>query len=150
MKWQLKRFDELSIKDLYEVLKLRSQIFVVEQNCIYQDLDNKDKKSYHLFCKESDEVVASLRILDRGISYDEVSIGRVVVNKNYRGQGLARKAMLKAISFVEDELKEQQIRISGQRYLVEFYKSLGFKEVSEVYLEDGIEHVEMLYTSGLR
>lgn len=145
MKWKLKKFKELTAKEVYEILRIRSEIFVVEQECPYQDPDSKDENSHHLFVYEDEKIVAYLRILEKGISYDEISIGRVLIDKDYRGRGLARKLMLEAIRFIESNLNEKEIKISAQAYLKDFYKSLGFKDVSEVYLEDNIPHIDMLY-----
>ena len=145
MNWKIKKFHELELKEMYEILALRSKVFVVEQECPYQDCDGKDEYSYHLFCKEEDKVIAGLRIIKKGISYDEISIGRVCVDKNYRGSGSAREMMFKAIKFIVEELKESVIKIQAQSYLIEFYKSLGFKAVSDEYLEDDIPHIDMLY-----
>ena len=100
--------------------------------------------SYHLYINDDSKIIAYLRIIEKGVSYDEISIGRVLVNKDYRGKGLARQMMLIAISFIEKELNETEIRISAQAYLVKFYESLGFKLVSDKYLEDDIPHIEML------
>ena len=145
MNWKIKRFEELTTTELYEILRVRAEVFVVEQTCIYQDLDLKDKKAYHLFCEDNDEIVAYLRILDKNVSYSEISIGRVLVTEMNRGKGLAREMMQKAISFVEEELSEMQIRISAQLYLKKFYEGLGFSVTSDIYLEDDIEHIEMVY-----
>ncbi|MFX0549475.1 GNAT family N-acetyltransferase [Hathewaya histolytica] len=145
MNWKIKKFHELSTDEIYKILYLRNEVFIVEQNCAYQDCDGKDQKSYHLFCENDGEIIAYLRILEKGISYNEISIGRVVVNKTHRGSGLSREMLTKSIDFVNNELHENRIRISAQEYLRTFYKSLGFKEVSEVYLEDDIPHIEMLY-----
>lgn len=145
MNWEIKKFEELKTEELYEILKIRSTVFVIEQQCIYQDVDDRDKRAYHLFAMENGKVVTYLRILGKGISYSEVSIGRVLIDNNYRGRGLARELMLKAIDFIENDLKEEIIRISAQEYLINFYRSLGFKIVSDVYLEDDIPHIEMLY-----
>ena len=144
MNWKIKRFEELTTTELYEILRVRSEVFVVEQTCIYQDLDLKDKKAYHLFCENNGEIAAYLRILDKGVSYPEISIGRVLTRETNRRIGLAREMMQKAISFVEEELSEMQIRISAQLYLKQFYESLGFLVTSEVYLEDDIQHIEMV------
>lgn len=148
MEWNIKRFNQLSIEEIYEILQIRNEVFVVEQKCAYQDCDGKDKHSYHLFYSHKGKIVSYLRILEKGISYKEISIGRVLTKKEYRNKGLIRKGMLKAINFIEENLGENSIRISAQEYLKEFYKSLGFKEVSKVYLEDNIPHVEMLYSSN--
>ncbi|HHV95268.1 MAG TPA: GNAT family N-acetyltransferase [Clostridiaceae bacterium] len=147
MEWKIKKFNELSPEELYKIIRLRIEVFVIEQNCIYQDCDGKDLNAYHLYLKKDGNVIACLRILNRGVSYDEVSIGRVVVKKDYRGRGIAKEMLRKAINLIENEMKENKIRISAQAYLENFYGSFGFKKVSDVYLEDGIPHVEMLYIS---
>lgn len=133
------------MKELYGILKLRAEVFVVEQNCPYQDLDDKDQVSYHLFLKDDDEIIAVLRIIPENISYGEMSIGRLVVKKHYRRRGISKFMMDKAMGFILDVLKKDKIRLSGQAYLRDFYISLGFKKVSQLYLEDGIEHYEFLY-----
>lgn len=145
MNWYLKKFEDLNVEEIYEILRLRNEVFVVEQKSIYQDCDGKDKNAYHLYLKDDGKVVANLRVLGRGISYDEVSIGRIIVKKDYRGKGIAQEMISKAINFIEKDFKETEIRISAQSYLINFYKSFGFKETSDEYLEDGIPHVEMLY-----
>ena len=145
MNWVVKKFSELSSDELYEILKLRSEVFVVEQECIYEDCDGKDKKSYHLFAEQNGEILVYLRILEKGVSYSEISIGRVLSNKKYRGRGFAKQMILRAIEFIESYLKENAIRISAQVYLLNFYSSFGFVKVSDVYLEDDIPHIEMLY-----
>ncbi|WP_251859876.1 GNAT family N-acetyltransferase [Clostridium sp. Marseille-Q2269] len=147
MGWNLKKFNELTTEEIYEILRVRNQVFVVEQECAYEDCDGKDKSSYHLFYMEEGKVISYVRILPKGLTFHEISIGRVLVNKDYRGKGFARQNISKAIEFVENNLKENSIRISAQHYLLEFYKSFGFKPVSEVYLEDDIPHIEMLYNS---
>ena len=144
MKWEIKKFKELSVDELYRILELRNNVFVVEQECIYQDCDRKDLEAYHLFCIENDKIIATLRILEKGISYDEISIGRVVVDKLYRRKKLGRKAMEMAIDFIKNTYGNSPIRISAQLYIKEFYESLGFKEVSDIYLEDDIPHIEMI------
>ena len=145
MDWNIKKFNELTVNELYEILKIRAEVFVVEQNCIYQDLDSKDKASYHLFLEDSEEIAAYLRILPKGISYPEIAIGRVLTKASYRKKGLAKEIMKKAIDYITDSLEEKKIRISAQLYLLEFYRDLGFEPISDIYLEDGIEHIEMLY-----
>ncbi|MGL4911519.1 MAG: GNAT family N-acetyltransferase [Romboutsia sp.] len=145
MDWKIKKFKELNIEEMYKILELRSEIFVVEQECPYQDCDGKDENSYHLFSEENGEIIAYLRIIEKGVSYDEISIGRVCISKCYRGKGISREMMLKAIEFIEQSLKEYEIKIQAQSYLLNFYKSLGFKEVSNEYLEDNIPHIDMLY-----
>ena len=145
MIWELKKFNDLTNNELYGILKLRSEVFVVEQNCIYQDLDDKDQVSYHLFLKDNDEVVATLRIIPENISFDEMAIGRVVVKKSFRKQGISKIMINKAINFIIGDLNKTKIKLSGQAYLKEFYISFGFELTSDVYLEDGIEHFEFLY-----
>ena len=145
MEWKLKKFDDLTISELYGILKLRSEVFVVEQDCIYQDLDDKDKPAYHLFLQDENEVVAVLRILPENVSYEDMAIGRVVVKKSYRGRGISRVMMQKAIDFIVNDLGKTRIKLSGQAYLVEFYQSFGFRKVSDCYLEDGLDHFEFLY-----
>ncbi|WP_250454743.1 GNAT family N-acetyltransferase [Clostridium tertium] len=144
MEWKIRKFEDLSTKELYNILALRNKVFVIEQECIYQDCDNKDLAAYHLFCTDDNSIVAYLRILEKDVSYDEISIGRVVVDEKYRGRDLGRKAMKKAIEFINNTYGESPIRISAQGYIKDFYRSLGFIEVSNAYLEDDIPHIEML------
>lgn len=145
MEWNLKKFNELSTYELYSILKARTDVFVVEQECPYHECDGKDDKCFHLYAVEGENTVAYLRILPPGVSFAEASIGRVLVRKEYRGMGLAREMMTKAIEFIENELKENRIKISAQQYLVGFYSSLNFKIASEGYLDDGIPHIDMIY-----
>ena len=145
MECELKKFDELTASELYGILQLRSEVFVVEQDCVYQDLDDKDRCAYHLFLKDNGLIIAVLRILPENVSYDEMAIGRVVVKKRYRNHGIARKMMVKAMDFIANDLAKSKIRLSGQSYLTDFYTDLGFRKVSEEYLEDGISHFEFLY-----
>ncbi|WP_434799544.1 GNAT family N-acetyltransferase [Terrisporobacter vanillatitrophus] len=145
MNWKIKKFNELNVEEIYKILALRNEVFIVEQECPYLDCDDKDLNSYHLFSEENGEIVAYLRILEKGVSYDEISIGRVAVKKSYRGKGISRKMMLKAIEFIENNLAEDAIKIQAQSYLLNFYSSLGFKAVSQEYLEDNIPHIDMLY-----
>lgn len=145
MNWNIKKFNQFKVEEIYKILALRNKVFIVEQECAYLDCDDKDLKSYHLFSEENGEVVAYLRILEKGVSYDEISIGRVAVKKDYRGKGISREMMLKAIEFIENNLKEETIKIQAQVYLLNFYSSLGFKAVSEEYLEDNIPHIDMIY-----
>ncbi len=145
MEWKIKRFGDLKIEEVYGILKARNEVFVVEQQCTYQDCDGKDKWAYHLYLEENGEIIAYLRILYKGILFDEITIGRVLVSKIHRRRNIGRDMMIKAIRFIEEELNENAIRISAQLYLVDFYTSLGFKQVSDEYLEDDIPHIEMLY-----
>ena len=146
MKYEIKEFNNLNIEELYQILKVRCEVFIVEQQCPYQDIDEKDKKSYHLMVKNNNEIIGYLRIIEKNVSYDEISIGRVLVKKEYRKNKVAQNMMKEAILFIEKELGEETIRISAQKYLINFYKNLGFKETSEEYLEDDIPHIEMMYS----
>ncbi len=148
MEFKLKRFNELTVDELYKILRLRNEVFVVEQQCVYQDCDNKDYDAYHLFLEEDSKVIGYLRILNRGVSYEEVSIGRVLVKEKHRRKGISQRMMLEAIKFVENELNENEIRISAQVYAKAFYEGVGFKQVSDEYLEDDIPHIEMLYKTN--
>lgn len=142
----IKRFEDLGVLELYNILKLRTEIFVVEQECIYQDIDNKDKFAYHMFYKDNNgNIIAYLRILDIGQRFNSISIGRLVVKDSYRLKGLAKDIMKQAIDYIVINLKQNYIKISAQFHLKSFYGSLGFKKCSDVYLEDGIEHIEMEY-----
>lgn len=145
MNWHLKTFEELTTKELYEILRARAEVFVVEQNCVYQDLDLKDQKSYHMFSEENGEIITYVRIIEKGVSYAEMSAGRLLTREDNRGKGLSRETVEKLIDFVVHRLGETKIRISAQLYLLKFYESVGFVKTSDVYLEDEIEHVQMLY-----
>lgn len=145
MDWQIKRFDELSTEELYEILKARYEVFTVGQRCLYQDCDNIDKQSYHMFLREGERVVAYLRIVKPGVVYGEASIGRVMVVESHRKKGFARDMMKCAMDFIKNEMKQTKIKLSAQEYLWKFYESLGFKIVSDVYLEVEIPHVKMEY-----
>lgn len=140
----VKAFAELSTNELYELLKLRSEVFVVEQHCIYQDLDDKDKLSYHLLYFIENKLAAYTRILPAGVSYPEISIGRVAVRAEYRGLKLGRKLMERTINCCEELFTSKTIRIGAQEYLRAFYNSMGFVESGEPYDEDGIPHIEMI------
>ncbi|MGL6106922.1 GNAT family N-acetyltransferase [Romboutsia sp.] len=148
MDWKLKKFKELELEEIYKILELRNEVFVVEQECAYQDCDGKDENSYHLFSEDNGKVVAYLRILEKGVSYDEIAIGRVCIRRDYRGKGISREMMLKAIEFIENSLNENEIKIQAQSYLLDFYKSLGFEAISDEYLEDNIPHIDMLYNKN--
>lgn len=143
MKWQLKTFDELTKIQLYNIIKERINIFVVEQNCPYYELDDLDIDSYHLFDEEDGEIIAYCRVVPKDLRYKETSIGRVIVKQAYRGKGIASQLLSKAIEFINEELAEKEIKIQAQAHLQQFYGSFGFQPISEVYLEDGIPHVDM-------
>ena len=142
----IKNFSELSTEEIYNILKLRSEVFVVEQNCVYQDIDEKDQKATHLFIEKNNEIIAYTRIFKKGDYYEEnPSIGRVVVSKKERGKKLGKEIMIKSINFIKKELKERKIELSAQKYLDKFYKDLDFYSEGEDYLEDGIPHQRMFY-----
>ena len=140
----VKKFSELSIEELYQILRLRSEVFVVEQDCVYQDLDNKDQISVHIFIKEKNEIVAYTRIFKSGDYYKNPSIGRVVVSKKDRGKELGKKIMISSIDYIQENLKGDKIELSAQKYLDKFYKDLDFYKIGEDYLEDGIPHQRMI------
>ncbi|WOT05490.1 GNAT family N-acetyltransferase [Shewanella youngdeokensis] len=147
MLWKSLAFSELTLDELYDILKLRVDVFVVEQNCPYPELDNKDRQSQtqHLLgIDEQGTIQAYARVLAPGVSYPEVSIGRVIVAEASRGQGVAHTLMQKAISIAVRKWPEQNIQLGGQAHLTDFYQQLGFKPVSDIYLEDGIPHLDML------
>ena len=137
----VKRFDELNINELYEILKARAEIFVVEQDCPYQDLDDKDKKSYHLWLEENGEILAYVRLIDCGVSCDCASIGRVI--SRVRRCGYATMLINKAIELCRQLNQTNQIKIHAQVYARSLYEKCGFYQSSEEFLEDGIPHIEM-------
>tara|TARA_R110002050_G_scaffold204327_1_gene339625 strand:- start:115028 stop:115468 length:441 start_codon:yes stop_codon:yes gene_type:complete len=144
MQWVTKTFDEIPGKTMYQILQLRAEVFVVEQDCVYQDVDDKDFVSYHVLGYDSGILAAYARVVNHGISYPEISIGRVVVSPKYRGIRLGEDLMNQAIVFIEEKLGKQPIRISAQSHLQKFYSDLGFEFTGKKYLEDGIPHIEML------
>lgn len=144
LQWVLKKFEELSPYELYNVLRLRSEVFVVEQNCVFLDMDNKDQQCHHLMGSHDNELVAYVRLLPPGLAYDEISIGRVVSSPKYRGSGAGKVLMHKAIATAAELFGKQPIRIGAQLYLKNFYSSLGFEAQGDIYMEDGIPHVIML------
>ena len=148
MKIVIKKFEELTTEELYEILKLRSDVFVVEQECVYPDCDGRDIHAQHLYVEKDNEIVGYLRILEKGQTFDELAIGRVVVREDYRGIGLARHMMSKALMFINDYLHEHTVKLSAQEHLTDFYKSVGFYTISEAYVEDGIPHIDMEYKMG--
>jgi len=141
--FKIKRFNELSLTELYNVLQLRSEVFVVEQNCVYQDIDGKDEKAVHLLGTFGEEIVAYVRIFKPGDYFQVASIGRVVVKQSYRDRKWGYYLMQEAIEVTKTVLNETNITISAQLYLKKFYENLGFVQTSEMYLEDDIPHIEM-------
>jgi ElaA protein len=144
----LKYFDDLTLTELYDVLQLRESVFQIEQNCIYKDIDDKDRKCYHLMLYKEAELVAYCRLVPDGISYDGyASIGRVVSNSNYRKEGYGRQLMAKAMEKMMQVFPHLPIKISAQLYLQKFYESFGFTVVGEWYMEDDIPHIAMVKKS---
>ena len=139
-------FKELNVDELYTILKLRNEVFVVEQNCVYQDADSKDSISFHLSGWDEGNLVAYCRILPPGVSYKEPSIGRVVSSPQYRNKGFGKELMNEAIIHTVKQFNCNTIRISAQLYLQKFYEQLSFVQVSDSYLEDNIPHIEMLFS----
>lgn len=138
----VKRFGELSLEELYEILQIRVAVFVMEQNCAYQEIDGKDQYSYHVFLKDNTGIKAYLRVIDKGISFDEVSIGRVLTLK--RKCGLGNRILLEGIKVARERMNANRIKIEAQSYAKGFYEKAGFKQVSEEFLEDGIPHIQMV------
>ena len=142
----IKQFSELSTEEIYGILKLRSEVFVVEQKCVYQDLDGKDEHAIHLFHKKEDEIIAYTRIFKKGDYYKEnPSIGRVVVKKKERGKELGKRIMRESILYIKNNYNNKSIELSAQKYLDKFYRELDFYAEGEDYLEDGIPHQRMFY-----
>jgi ElaA protein len=145
--WQVKHYPDLTTNEFHDIIALRLKAFVVEQNCSYLDLDGKDKKCYHLICRDGfGKVVATARILPPGIAYNEVSIGRVVLDQEMRGKGIGHQLMEQSMKFINEEFGVVPVRISAQKHLENYYKSHHFISTGKEYLEDEIPHVEMLNT----
>lgn len=142
MELNIKKFDELTNDELYNILKLRISVFVVEQGCTYQDLDENDKEAYHVFFTENSEIIAYLRIVDKGVLYDEVCIGRVISAR--RRCGLGTKLLSEGIKVAREKFGAEKIIIGAQTYAKPFYESLGFRQISEEYYEDSIPHIKMI------
>ena len=144
MKTVLKHFHELTIQELYNILQLRSEVFVVEQNCIYQDIDGKDQKAVHIFFTENNKTIAYSRIFNEGEYFENPSIGRVVVEKENRGTELGKKIMMEGEKYIKETFTNKKIEISAQKYLKDFYSELGYEFTGNEYLEDGIPHIRMI------
>lgn len=145
--WQCCRFQDLSLEQLYAILRARSEVFVVEQNCPYLDMDNADQESLHLIAwTEEQKAAAYLRIVPPGLKFTEASLGRVITSKFARGTGIGKQLLTRGIAACKEAHPTHAIRIGAQQYLEKFYQSFGFITVSEMYLEDDIPHVEMQLT----
>lgn len=147
LNWQFKHFDELSLDELHDLIALRIKVFVIEQNCPYQDLDGLDKKCYHLLAKNAkNEIVGTARILPPGLIYPPVGIGRIVLDESVRGGKNGHELMKQCIQFIFAKFGEVNMKLSAQKHLEKFYAQHGFLSTGKEYLEDGIPHVEMLNT----
>ena len=140
----IKYFHELTTQELYNILQLRSEVFVVEQNCIYQDIDGKDQKAVHIFFTENNKTIAYSRIFNEGEYFENPSIGRVVVEKENRGTELGKKIMMEGAKYIKETFTNKKIEISAQKYLKDFYSELGYEFTGNEYLEDGIPHIRMI------
>ncbi len=145
--WQIKHYRDLSLNEFHDIIALRLEAFVVEQNCAYLDLDGKDKKCYHLLCRDGKgNIIATARVVPPGLIYDDAAIGRVVIHEDARGHGLGHDLMEKCITFSNLEFGNSPIRISAQKHLENYYGKHAFIPTGKEYLEDGIPHLEMLLT----
>ena len=141
--WKIKSFDEITTSELYEIIKARVDVFVVEQNCPYPDLDGYDQKAIHIWAEQENVVLAYCRIFNKGIKYGETSIGRVLTTERARGKNLGKQLIQYAVETIENRFHTTQIRISAQDYLLRFYSGFGFEDTGKKYLEDNIPHTEM-------
>lgn len=144
LKILIKSFSELTTKELYEILQLRSEVFVVEQNCVYQDIDFKDQKALHIIGLKNDKIIAYTRVFKPGDYFLEASIGRVVVKQSERKYNYGHQIVVSSIKAIETNFKETTIKISAQTYLIKFYNSLEFQQIGKEYLEDNIPHIAMI------
>ena len=149
LNWQWFEFDRLTPRRLYGLLRLRQDVFVIEQDCLYPELDGKDLVCRHLIAEEGEEIVATTRLLPPGVSYEQVSLGRVVVHPKFRGTGLGKTLLAKAIGGAFEYFGPVDIRISAQCYLEKYYRNFGFEIMGASYLEDGIPHFPMLRSKAL-
>lgn len=144
MKIFIKEFHELSLEELYQILQLRSEVFVVEQDCVYQDIDGKDQKALHILGIKNGKIIAYTRCFEQGFYFEEAAIGRVVVSKSERKFGYGHLILKASVQAIKERFKTENIKLSAQVYLTAFYESHGFMQVGEGYLEDGIPHIAMI------
>ncbi len=144
MQIKVKTFQELSLDELYEVLALRSEVFVVEQDCVYQDIDGKDQKALHILGFKDDQLVAYTRCFNKGMYFKEASIGRVLVKEDKRKYGYGHVILEASIKEIQSRFNTETIKLSAQKYLTKFYESHDFNQIGEGYLEDGIPHIAMM------
>ena len=149
IQWYCKDFTSLLPEELYQAMRLRNAVFVVEQNCVFQDADNKDQSSYHFMAWNDEKLVAYARIVPPGIIYEQASIGRVVTSPSVRHNSIGKELMKKSIESIHKLFGVVSIKIGAQLYLQKFYSSFGFQQTSNVYLEDGIEHIEMISSPAI-
>lgn len=144
MEIKVKAFSEFDLEELYNVLRLRSEVFVVEQNCVYQDIDGKDEKALHILGYEKGQLVAYTRCFKPGYYFEEASIGRVIVKENFRKYGFGHDILKASIETIKSRYNTNKIKLSAQQYLTRFYESHGFVQTGDGYLEDGIPHIAMV------
>lgn len=150
MEWSVKNFQDLTLNELYQWIQLRLEVFVIEQNCPYQDLDDKDRHGYHLLGKENGKILAGSRLLPPGISYEHyASIGRVVTHPSIRHTGAGKMVMIQSLVHCAKLFQGNALKISAQSYLIRFYESFGFIKIGEEYLEDNIPHCAMIRPAEL-
>ncbi len=143
MNWTVKEFDALTPHELYAILQLRSEVFGVEQNCVYQDMDNKDQLCFHVMCWQDEQLIAYTRLVPPGVSYAEPSIGRVVTSRVVRRTGLGKTLVEKSIAEILKTYGQTTIKIGAQLYLKKCYESFDFEQSGDIYDEDGIPHIHM-------
>ena len=146
MEVKIVTFEALEIEQLYDLLQLRSQVFVVEQNCVYQDIDGKDQQALHVLGYEKSELVAYTRLFAPGIYFKEAAIGRVLVKEEHRKKSYGHDILKASLKAIEENFSTQSVKLSAQTYLTKFYESHGFEQTGEGYLEDGIPHIAMIKT----
>jgi ElaA protein len=142
--WTCKAFNSLTPGELYSILQLRNEVFVVEQICVFQDCDDKDQDSFHFMGWQQNKLIAYSRLMPSGLAYEEISIGRVVTSSASRNIKIGKELMLRSIDELYKLFEKKTIKIGAQLYLKNFYESFGFSQSSEIYLEDGIEHIKMV------
>lgn len=145
--WKIKAFEELSVAELYEILQIRQQVFIVEQTCYYLDADGSDEKAIHIWAEKKGQIVAYCRIFDENIKYPEASIGRVLTHPAFRNVSLGKILLRIALNTIETKFRTAAVRISAQDYLLRFYEEFDFRKTGKSYLEDDIPHTEMLRTA---
>lgn len=147
LNWQFKHFNDLSLNEFHDIVALRIKVFIIEQNCPYQELDGKDKKSYHLICRDGEgDVVGTMRIMPKDVAFKEIGFGRIVLDEKQRGVQRGRQLMEEAMAFCKAEFGDVPVYLSAQKYLESFYNKHNFFSTGKEYLEDGIPHVEMAYS----